>query len=678
MPITITNNNSVVGVSQEVNTIQVGMSSAFDVSASAAEFAAQAEVSAELAELYAPAYYKDPSEFLASATVWPVGTRINARTGDVWDIVTSGTGNFDHPVSGIGVQSVKLVGSSIIYATMFGVRADGVTDDTDAAQACVDAAASWATANSGRGQPEIVWPAGEIVLSARGTVTNNAYDDGTGTIAAYNGSTAADITAETPTTLAYCVLVSADASIRHRGAGPNKTVFVGPWVAADGASSDYPAAFMHESGNVQWGAWVGLSFRGFFGCIWHPLGGHFIESEFRDLMFLNCAVPILTYKLERNNVDNIHFFGCSTGWVNGGQWRLRADNYREDGGWADKNLIGRVTGQTYTPYSNTLFAALDTWFDNNFFKTINNTTRKYPLGGSGTPATANKFRGISGRTFAWLSRYYRPNTSNRINLLTHMQSSRPPIAIDACNSLHIGTVYLEAVGYSSGGASGNIIDGSAAIDPWITTGRYIDPVFGYNCNSSGWTIDQIEAQYVAAQYANPLESHSYCRSVGAVYPVNGSYTYASTRGGRKSSALYVDLGTETVSGAKTWAADQTASGYRFGDVLANGVVRTCVDVGGVSTATLDLTLPQAGSYLMSVRSSVGGGFSASSWVTFLVVCSTFGSGGAQAIAALDGSTGTRPTGITCSDPTTGLALTLTSTRTGLDASHTFFVSIVRI
>ena len=50
MPITITNNNSVVGVSQEVNTIQVGMASAFDASATALQAAAGAEAARDAAE----------------------------------------------------------------------------------------------------------------------------------------------------------------------------------------------------------------------------------------------------------------------------------------------------------------------------------------------------------------------------------------------------------------------------------------------------------------------------------------------------------------------------------------------------------------------------------------------------------------------------------------------------
>lgn len=47
MPLTITNNNNVVGISQEVNTIQVGMTSAFDASASATESAIKAQAWAE-------------------------------------------------------------------------------------------------------------------------------------------------------------------------------------------------------------------------------------------------------------------------------------------------------------------------------------------------------------------------------------------------------------------------------------------------------------------------------------------------------------------------------------------------------------------------------------------------------------------------------------------------------
>lgn len=86
MPITITNNNSVVGISQEVNTVRVGMASAFDVSSTALQAASDAEdsallavVAAESAALYAPAYYEDMTALLADDTVWPVGTVVNTR-----------------------------------------------------------------------------------------------------------------------------------------------------------------------------------------------------------------------------------------------------------------------------------------------------------------------------------------------------------------------------------------------------------------------------------------------------------------------------------------------------------------------------------------------------------------------------------------------------------------------
>jgi hypothetical protein len=64
-----------------------------------------AQASADAAALYTPAYFKDRPAFMASATVWSVGTRLNARTGEVWDVVASGE-DFTHPVSGIKVKNV--------------------------------------------------------------------------------------------------------------------------------------------------------------------------------------------------------------------------------------------------------------------------------------------------------------------------------------------------------------------------------------------------------------------------------------------------------------------------------------------------------------------------------------------------------------------------------------------
>lgn len=72
--------------------------------------AAQAAISAASAALYAPAYYQSASAFFAASTAWPVGTRINIRTGGVLDVVAAGTGNFNHPVSGVGLRVVQDLG----------------------------------------------------------------------------------------------------------------------------------------------------------------------------------------------------------------------------------------------------------------------------------------------------------------------------------------------------------------------------------------------------------------------------------------------------------------------------------------------------------------------------------------------------------------------------------------
>lgn len=91
------------------------------------EFKAEVEADADRAALYAPAYYEDSAAFLASAEVWSVGKRINARTGEVWDVVSSGE-HFTHPVSGIKLRVVETVGGVSIRT--FNPVGDGTADDS--------------------------------------------------------------------------------------------------------------------------------------------------------------------------------------------------------------------------------------------------------------------------------------------------------------------------------------------------------------------------------------------------------------------------------------------------------------------------------------------------------------------------------------------------------------------
>lgn len=137
MPVTITNNNYVAGISQEVNTVTVGMASSFDASAAAllaageaSAFADSASTSADAAALYAPAYYNDLTDLLSSSTSWPVGTRLNIRTGEVYDVVSSG----EDLTTAAGVKLYAQPLPAEYTDRQFNPASDGVTDDTEVYQ----------------------------------------------------------------------------------------------------------------------------------------------------------------------------------------------------------------------------------------------------------------------------------------------------------------------------------------------------------------------------------------------------------------------------------------------------------------------------------------------------------------------------------------------------------------
>lgn len=50
--------------------------------------------------------FPSADSFFASAIVFPAGTRVMARTGEVWDVSAAGLGEFNHPVAGYGVTAV--------------------------------------------------------------------------------------------------------------------------------------------------------------------------------------------------------------------------------------------------------------------------------------------------------------------------------------------------------------------------------------------------------------------------------------------------------------------------------------------------------------------------------------------------------------------------------------------
>ena len=88
--------------------------------------------------------YKSVTDFFADTKAWAVGSRINARTGEVWDVVISGE-DFTHPISGI---KLKVVGpQSTIHA--FGYTGDDAIVDYDSFRAALSSTVSTVTIPSG-------------------------------------------------------------------------------------------------------------------------------------------------------------------------------------------------------------------------------------------------------------------------------------------------------------------------------------------------------------------------------------------------------------------------------------------------------------------------------------------------------------------------------------------------
>ena len=137
MPITVVNNNSLVSTLQQTNPITINLPSAVDMSSvalQAAESAQAAQADAEQArdETITAAEFRAPSmsDFLSRSDVTLVGSRWRIDTGEAFDVVIAGSGDYNHPVSGVDLSVVPVLGG-IYCATAFGVVENSAADATE-------------------------------------------------------------------------------------------------------------------------------------------------------------------------------------------------------------------------------------------------------------------------------------------------------------------------------------------------------------------------------------------------------------------------------------------------------------------------------------------------------------------------------------------------------------------
>lgn len=491
----------------------------------------------------------------------------------------------------------------VVSVKDFGAVGDGVADDTIAIQKCIDAVFA-------AGGGTVYLPPGVYLLSSQGTINIPASDNGSGTATAYNGSTTTSIAAETVNTQAYCLMLRN--TVRFIGAGNQATILKGPYTSGASLTSPIGLAFS-DVANYEYGRVAGVRFQSFFIGI-GALATLINETEFEDLMFLSCGISAITRYLERNSFNGVHFFGSQAGWVNGGFWTTRCDNYTEQGGWADKNTFENITGQSLANLSSA--TVIDTYFDTYFFKTANNTTRKYPSGGSGTPATVAPFKGIAGRSISFLSRYYRPNAANRCGSIRHMQAFRPPFYFGGVSGFSVDSVYLEVVGFATNVKTGPVVGDLGYEDPY-RSGRYADLLsdgaFGL---FGGVSVTFMEAQFVGATSVLPFNSSGFEIKTARVTGEN-----ETTPSSPNKRISLIDYSTDTVRGSKTIEADQLMISNRIGYRILSAV--WFQPVAGTVTATF--TLPATGVYTAVIRLSGNGALANSRWGTFILTWSVLDS-----------------------------------------------------
>lgn len=501
-----------------------------------------------------------------------------------------------------------------------GAKGDGVTDDRDAFQKCLDYASAYTQATGIILTLELD-NCTYSIKSIGGYHELKTSDDGTGTAQAYNGATASNIAAEQVNSQAHCLSVIGRYMPHIVGKGKGASIVKGTFNFTNIGLSN--PSFLNIDGSV--GVSYNRVFRDFtVDSFMIGLDAHnqlFAECNFNRILFQSCGISVLTRYLERNTMDDLHFWSCGAGWVNGGMWGRRCDNYSEIGGWADKNKIGRITGQGLGGgMSSYRFQALDSYYDTYYFKTANNTSRKYPSGGTGTPATSQPYLGISGRTIAWMSRYYRPNVGNSITNITHMNSARPAILNQASEGFEIGSIYLEAVGdvnaipQGTSGSGGRV--GITYADPYRSTpynDLLLQGVVGRNT-----FIRYAEIQHSTAQQCALAPTKGFTLSACHITASSEDVTSVPSSSPHSN---FIDSGDYTVSGAINFGVDQNTNGNRFGVQLISSSIAAAS--GGSAKKTF--SLPKNGVFIVVVESSGNGTENHKAEAAFLI--SQYSSGG---------------------------------------------------
>jgi len=278
----------------------------------------------------------------AAATATISGGAINTVT------VTNGGGGYNPSSTGLVVDGINGAGCAALYV--------GSGTDNPPVQAI-----GYATTNSSGQVTGVTITTNSSGCTTAPTLIFSGYACNTGTASSPVWGQCSNMTPIEPHKIPMHVGMVAGVDWEgvagtHSGAATLHSVW-------DGASVDNnePAIF---GGAIARSDITNLSFDNAFIGIFGSNNVNY--TTMNGLTFVGTAIGMYTVDTDQGaNFANLTFYGNAT-WVNGAVWNQRVDTVSEAGGFFDANSLNNIISR---PASyGTLSASIDTWFDQNFWR----------------------------------------------------------------------------------------------------------------------------------------------------------------------------------------------------------------------------------------------------------------------------------------------------------------------
>ena len=443
--------------------------------------------------------------------------------------------------SGLGANLISLENSGTVAEALtrvnilrFGADPTGLIDSSEAVRAARDYAVS-------KGILELYFPAGTYTCA---DYTEDVYlpaDDGTvyPSWVGVNGDV--NIPAETQyKAKTFCKLPR---GMRVIGDGKNATHIRGNW---NNASSTIPSGIADVPASAGYGFFwsnadnksaanghslIGVTLSQYY--VARGGDGIMVESFEDDLIIEDCAYSGIFQGAERCHSEWLEEKRVYAPTVVGGHWLQRNNTQNTSKlppypatdawtlGWCDAWTYGTHHHTQYQAAWGSRHVAIDTFFDNMYFKSRNTPT--YASGGrlsnnSDNSETIPGWEGVAGRARVLLSRYGRLINSNSVIFFKSMGEHRTPYYVATSRGINvIHDCYMEAVGLVDNRLPGNSSNyfGIAVPDPLNPTQSGIGYMVGVGgVNLYNYTVSaRTQHAPLVSSANNPYGSQHYVNFV---------------------------------------------------------------------------------------------------------------------------------------------------------------------